>query len=495
MRKSISSLAALALCALAGNALGQATDDCASSPVVGDGWYSWSLVGATNSVAGSCGGTSVAEDVFLQYVPTYTGVARASTCGNTSEDTVLAVYSDCAGTELACLDDFCGLQTQLDFPVTAGVPYFVRIASFGGGATGSGLIVVYDSSGPVPPPPGGGTPGDNCTDGPLVALDGTAAFTTVGATTDSAWSCAGGGADIHYAYTATSAGPVEFSTCGSGFDTAMMLGSSCGSGDYGCLDDGPCGLQQTMTRVVAVGEVVHITIGGYSGSTGDGTLTIGPPCIGPFTPPSGATIEPEVCDPNQGPNDTVNGGCNVTPEIYGSLACGETVRGTNWSTTSYRDTDWWMFTLPAEDTVTVTGQTQFNAQALLIDMNLGCAGLTVVGSAYPTACLTDFSMSVTLAAGTYVMWMGTAGFDGGTVCGTNSDYWFTMTFAAGCGGNPCDVADTNCDGSLNGFDVEATEQAVNGDFSNFCQPSADLNQDGAENGFDVEYSEYLTLNC
>ncbi|CAG1004707.1 hypothetical protein PHYC_03165 [Phycisphaerales bacterium] len=62
-------------------------------------------------------------------------------------------------------------------------------------------------------------------------------------------------------------------------------------------------------------------------------------------------------------------------------------------------------------------------------------------------------------------------------------------------GVPCELADTNCDGSLNGFDVEATEQAVNGDFSNFCLPSADLNNDGAENGFDVEYSEFLTLNC
>ncbi|CAG0981063.1 hypothetical protein PHYC_01768 [Phycisphaerales bacterium] len=53
---------------------------------------------------------------------------------------------------------------------------------------------------------------------------------------------------------------------------------------------------------------------------------------------------------------------------------------------------------------------------------------------------------------------------------------------------PCDP-DVNCDGAVNGFDVEATEQAVNGDFSNFCQASADLNNDGAENGFDIETEE------
>ncbi|CAG0951918.1 hypothetical protein PHYC_00244 [Phycisphaerales bacterium] len=52
----------------------------------------------------------------------------------------------------------------------------------------------------------------------------------------------------------------------------------------------------------------------------------------------------------------------------------------------------------------------------------------------------------------------------------------------------CDP-DANCDGSINGFDIEATEQAINGDFSNFCQASADLNGDGAENGFDIETQE------
>lgn len=53
---------------------------------------------------------------------------------------------------------------------------------------------------------------------------------------------------------------------------------------------------------------------------------------------------------------------------------------------------------------------------------------------------------------------------------------------------PCDP-DVNCDGAVNGFDIQATEEAVNGDFSNFCQPDADYNRDGAINGFDVEAVE------
>ncbi|CAG1010112.1 hypothetical protein PHYC_03798 [Phycisphaerales bacterium] len=63
------------------------------------------------------------------------------------------------------------------------------------------------------------------------------------------------------------------------------------------------------------------------------------------------------------------------------------------------------------------------------------------------------------------------------------------------GGNPCDFADANCDGALNGFDVEAMEQAVNGDFSNYCLTTDDPNQDGASNGFDIEFIEGLINVC
>ncbi|CAG0953866.1 hypothetical protein PHYC_00350 [Phycisphaerales bacterium] len=69
--------------------------------------------------------------------------------------------------------------------------------------------------------------------------------------------------------------------------------------------------------------------------------------------------------------------------------------------------------------------------------------------------------------------------------GCDNEYWgrFYLADSAAC--DP----DANCDGSINGFDIEATEQAINGDFTNFCQASADINGDGAENGFDVETQE------
>jgi hypothetical protein len=54
----------------------------------------------------------------------------------------------------------------------------------------------------------------------------------------------------------------------------------------------------------------------------------------------------------------------------------------------------------------------------------------------------------------------------------------------------CD-ADVNCDGSADGFDVETMEQAVAGDFANFCQSDADFNRDGSVDGFDVEAVEQV----
>ncbi|CAG1010126.1 Cytochrome c551 peroxidase [Phycisphaerales bacterium] len=60
--------------------------------------------------------------------------------------------------------------------------------------------------------------------------------------------------------------------------------------------------------------------------------------------------------------------------------------------------------------------------------------------------------------------------------------------SAGC--PPCD-ADVNCDGAVNGFDVQAMEQAVNGDLTDYCQADPDFNHDGTTNGFDVEAVELV----
>ncbi|GJQ28196.1 MAG: hypothetical protein HBSAPP03_00800 [Phycisphaerae bacterium] len=53
----------------------------------------------------------------------------------------------------------------------------------------------------------------------------------------------------------------------------------------------------------------------------------------------------------------------------------------------------------------------------------------------------------------------------------------------------CPDPDINCDGAVNGVDVEVAEAVVGGDMTDFCGTDADLNGDGAVNGNDVEYQE------
>ncbi|GJQ30152.1 MAG: hypothetical protein HBSAPP03_20360 [Phycisphaerae bacterium] len=56
-------------------------------------------------------------------------------------------------------------------------------------------------------------------------------------------------------------------------------------------------------------------------------------------------------------------------------------------------------------------------------------------------------------------------------------------------GAPMNSADVNCDGALNGVDVEIQELAVGGLMADYCNADADFNQDGAVNGLDVEAVE------
>ncbi|GJQ28938.1 MAG: hypothetical protein HBSAPP03_08220 [Phycisphaerae bacterium] len=458
-------------------------DECTSPTFVGgEGTYPFDNTGATSNGFISCGwgGSPGYHDIWFEYVASFDGFANVSTCGQTGHDTQIGVFDGCGGNEIACNDDACAtLQSQTpSFAVTTGTHYFIRISSWQNGAYGSGTFTIAQAA---PPPPG-----DSCNDPPLVAVDGANPFDTTGTTTDGAWVCAAGGNDLHFIYTATADATYQFSTCGSAYDTAMMLGSSCGANDYGCLDDGPCGLQQTMTLAMTTGQQVHISIGGFGGAVGTGVLTISTCAPNPYNAPGG-TPENEVCGTLP---DIDNGGCNSTPNVFHTIACGETILGTGFFNGSTRDTDVFRFTLDTDDTVTFTGQAQFDLQLLVLD-NI-CPWSTLFAIATTNPCNIDFTASVFLPAGTYNLWMGPL-FNGQVFCGTNDSYWVTMSIGAGCAA-PCDP-DVNCDGSANGVDVEVQELAVGGDFTDYCQvgipgvDDGDFNRDGAVNGTDVEAVE------
>jgi hypothetical protein len=128
-----------------------ATDACASAPPSGEGIFPFDTTGASNDGgANACTSGATPADVWIQYVPSFTGTGTAETCGLSAGDTVLHAYDACGGTLLACNDDTCGLQSRVTFPVTTGVPVWVRVTRFNGGNV-SGSVR-------IPPPPPAPTP-------------------------------------------------------------------------------------------------------------------------------------------------------------------------------------------------------------------------------------------------------------------------------------------------------------------------------------------------
>jgi len=95
--------------------------------------------GATGQDESSCG-LRDRLDVWHCWTADCTGVARFSLCDSLF-DTTMAVYDACDGTELACADDDCHFQSELDLPVIAGETYYVRVSGHDGAFGTYNLVV------------------------------------------------------------------------------------------------------------------------------------------------------------------------------------------------------------------------------------------------------------------------------------------------------------------------------------------------------------------
>jgi hypothetical protein len=114
-------------------------NDCANAQAVGEGTFDYSTCGATTDGAITCGAGG--SDVWYDYTASDNGLAVFSTCTLTTQDTVLSRFDTCGGTDIQCLDDFCGLQTQISWNATAGTHYLLNLAGFVGG-TGAGQFSI-----------------------------------------------------------------------------------------------------------------------------------------------------------------------------------------------------------------------------------------------------------------------------------------------------------------------------------------------------------------
>ena len=81
-------------------------------------------------------------DVWFSWTASMDADYIVSLCNGATSDTVLAVYSDCMGTEIACNDDSCNLISELSFTATQGDTYLIQVAAWQNSAPGSGTFEI-----------------------------------------------------------------------------------------------------------------------------------------------------------------------------------------------------------------------------------------------------------------------------------------------------------------------------------------------------------------
>ncbi len=251
--------------------LAVAADDCLDAVLITDGTSFGDTTDATNDGSANCGASNASPDVWFRYTAIENGFVHVETCG-TSWDTVLSVHSSCPGTaanELACNDDACGLQSIVEFPVTATTSYLIRVAGFQG-ASGPFTLTVT---------PVAGVEGDDCADAIEIG-DGVWAGNTAQATNDGDATCGSSSSspDVWFSYTAAADGLVDIQTCGTTWDTVVSVHTACPgttANELTCNDDA-CALQSRVLIDAQAGQSYLIRVAGFQGATGPFTLSVQP---------------------------------------------------------------------------------------------------------------------------------------------------------------------------------------------------------------------------
>ncbi|MCB9916051.1 MAG: hypothetical protein H6828_13055 [Planctomycetes bacterium] len=279
-------------------------DDCAApTAIAGQGTFPFSNGGATIGLEGqteaSCyffGSSTVDHDVWYAWTSDFTGTAQVQTCLLTAVDTKLAAYagSSCptAGSSIVCNDDTCGLQSELQFPVTNGSTYMLQVGTFPGGTGGTGSFAIANYVPPVAPA------NDDCSTPDVIAGQGTFAYDSTLATTGLegqteticyAFGTSAVNKDVWYSWTADATGPATVSTCGNTTDTkiAAYPGTGCpvAGSSLACNDDS-CGLQSEMIFNVVAGTTYTLQIGTFSAAATGGPSTFDISIAGPAEPGS-----------------------------------------------------------------------------------------------------------------------------------------------------------------------------------------------------------------
>ncbi len=269
-----------------------ANDACASAQNVdAGGTFFGNLFGATNDGTATCGASAGNADVWYSYTACDGGTLHIDTCGthdangtDTGMDTVLSVLSSCGGTELACNDDApsaslsCGASdagalrdSKIDLVLTSGQNVLIRLSKFSSVTAGAfRLNVSYSAQ------------HDTCNTAQLITPQVATAFNTTCMSSDgfTQAGCVTPVRDMWFYFFAPSTGPMRIQTCGSTFDTVLLIYDNvCPFGPnspamIACNDDA-CGFQSIVNFQALQGHDYGIRVGGFfSGSYGAGTIQI-----------------------------------------------------------------------------------------------------------------------------------------------------------------------------------------------------------------------------
>jgi len=441
--------------------------------------------------------------------------AVIATCNSSfpADDSILQVFEGSCGflspLPDGCNDDGCNgyLSRVIVRNLVVGNTYYIMLSAWTPADAGTYTL---ELTCPAPPP----APGDDCVDaidfGPI---PGSVSGETMTANPDAVDTCGGPGAAANGVWfrvvAPLNATQLRASTCDAAdFDTVIRVYNgpceflSCvGYNDDNC----PTGLQSSFVWDVIGGQEYYVWVGGYGTASGSFTLTIDeppPPCD--ITIPGNAMAEGEAdCGI---PFDTVNGGCNSAPPVFGAIECGVPFYGTVGYDGFTRDTDWLQFTLSETTEVTLTIESEvavlFGFIEVITPNPTGSCDETtgyVAPYAFTQSDCMPYSVTATLGAGTWTVFVA-PDFNAPPIsCGSaHSEYVLLLT---GCGG---EQPDCNNNGIPDGNEIAGgandcfnplvmsapyTMGGADG-FLDECQCAANWDRDGSVNSNDI--SAFLT---
>ena len=259
--------AAIASLASGTGPVAPANDNCANATVVTAGTsIAYTTVGATPGSAFACV-PSASNDVWFRYNALATGAHTFATCSATRTfDTVLEVFSGaCASlTSIGCIDDSCTTGSSVTATLTAGQSYLIHVGGYNAATGAFDLNIVAPA-----------VARDECATATAITLGTSAVFNNTGATTSAtpAWTCATGGNDLWFTFTANCTAPTTFSTCTASrtIDTVMSVysGTCAALTLLGCNDDSTCGLGSQVTANLVSGQTYYVRVGGFSNAAGN----------------------------------------------------------------------------------------------------------------------------------------------------------------------------------------------------------------------------------